>query len=254
MDRVTSIGDRGPSGQGRGGANMMRGDGHRQAMADASAGARAAIHAIDDVATVLGVPDGVLPAPVQARITALMEEVDRLRAELAQARRHEEMLRDLADHHPTLPVQHRRAFLRELNRMMAKAERSGVPGTLIYLHLGGIEALREGEGPEAAEAALAKAIEVLKSETDPADLVGYLDGGDFVVALALVTDGEAQMRGQRLADRLSHMSFLWNGTRPAFTARWSAVPFVPGEQADALLRTAAAAQRGEAVKTVAASS
>ena len=54
----------------------MRGDGQRQAMADASAGGRASIHAIDDVTSVLGMPDGVLPAPVQARITALMEEVD----------------------------------------------------------------------------------------------------------------------------------------------------------------------------------
>jgi GGDEF domain-containing protein len=247
MDRVTSISDRSPSGQGRGGANTMRGDGHRQAMADASAGGRA-IHAIDDVTSVLGMPEGVLPAPVQARIAALMEEVERLRAELAQARRHEEMLRDLADHHPTLPVQHRRAFLRELNRMMAKAERNGLPGTLIYLHLGGIESLRESAGPEAAEAALTKAIEVLKSETDLADIVGYLDGGNFVVALALVTDAEAQARGQRLAERLMHMSFLWNGVRPVFTTKWSTVPFRSGEEADSLLRTADAACRGEAAR------
>ena len=113
------------------------------------------------------------------------------------------------------------------------------------------DSLRESAGPEAAEAALTKAIEVLKSETDLADIVGYLDGGNFVVALALVADTDAQAHGRRLADRLSHMSFLWNGVRPVFTIKWSAAPFVSGEEADSLLRTADAACRGEAKRAVA---
>ena len=102
---------------------------------------------------------------------------------------------------------------------------------VLFIFIGGIEFLRESAGPEAAEAALTKAIEVLKSETDLADIVGYLDGGNFVVALALVADTDAQAHGQRLADRLSHMSFLWNGVRPVFTIEWSAAPFVSGEEA-----------------------
>ncbi len=146
MDRVTVIGDRGASGQGRGGTTLMRGDGHRHAMAEAANDSRGPIHAIDDVAIVLGMPEGELPPAVQARIVALMEEVERLRAELAQVRRHEDMLRDLADHHPTLHAQHRRTFLRELTRLVAQADRSGLPGTVVYFHIAGIETLRDAEG------------------------------------------------------------------------------------------------------------
>lgn len=244
MDTVTAIGDRGASGQGRGGTNLLRGDAHRQAMAEAANDTRPAIHAFDDVATVLGMPDGAVPPAIQARIAALMEEVDRLRAELAQVRRHEEMLRDLADHHPTLHVQHRRAFLRELTRLVAQAERSAMPGTLVYFHIAGIEALRDAEGPQAAEAALAKAIEILRSETDPADPIAYLEGGDFAVAWAMTVDPEAQSRAQRLADRLVNMPFLWNGKRPEFAVQISRAIFGAGEDADALLRGAEAERRG----------
>jgi len=244
MDQVTAIRDRAASGQGRGGANHPRGDAHRQAMADAASAARSAIHAFDDVTTVLGVPDGSVPPPVQARINALMEEVERLRAELAQARRHEDMLRDLADHHPSLPIQHRRAFVRELTRLIAQAERSELPGVLVYLHVGGIESLREAQGSEAAEAALARAIEVLRLETQPADAVGYLEGGDFAVALAVIGQAEGQARAQRLAERLAKMGFLWNGVRPEFVVNWICVPFGLGNQeADSLLRAAEAGRR-----------
>lgn len=214
-------------------------------MADAATAARAAIHVIDDVATVLGMPDGgAIPPPVQARITALMEEVERLRAQLAQARRHEDMLRDLADHHPSLPVQHRRAFVRELTRLLAQAERSGLPGVLVYLHIGGVEALREAHGAEAAEAALARAIEIVRLETQPADAVGYLEGGDFAVALAMIGQAEGQARAQRLADRLAKMGFLWNGIHHEFVVTWVCVPFGLGDQeADTLLRAAEAGRR-----------
>ena len=247
MDQVTAIGDRGASGQGRGGANTPRGDARRPATADAAT-ARVGIHAIDDVATVLGMPDGVVPPPVQARITALMEEVERLRAELAQVRRHEEMLRDLADHHPTLPVQHRRAFVRDFTRLLAQAERSGLPGVLVYLHVGGIEGLRDTHGSEAAEAALARVIEIVRLETQPADAVGYLEGGDFVVALAMIAQPEGQARAQRLADRLARMGFLWDGTRPEFTVTWVCLPFGTGDQqADTLLRAAEADRRTQPI-------
>jgi GGDEF domain-containing protein len=243
MDNVTAIGDRGAPGQGRGGANMKRGDAYRQGTAGTNGGTRHAIDAVEDVTSLLGMPDGDLPAPVQACIAALMDEVERLRNELAQVRRHEAMLRDLADHHPTLPVQHRRAFLRELTKLLAQAGRSGLGGTVLHLHIVGIEALRDAQGPEAAEAALAKAIEILRSETEPADALGYLEGGNFALALALLGEVEAQSKAHQLAQRLTAMPFLWNGARPALSVTWSGVPFDPSQEADALLRAAELAGR-----------
>jgi len=245
MDTVTAIGDRGAPGQRRGGANQAKGDPYRRGMAEPSNDGRQAhsIDAIDDVTSLLGLSQGDLPAPVQACIAALTDEIEKLRNELAQVRRHEAMLRDLADHHPTLPIQHRRAFLRELTKLLVQSERSGLPGTLIHLHLAGIETLREAQGPEAAEAALAKAIEILRGETEPADAIGYLEGGNFAIALALVGESEAQARAQHLAQRVTTMPFLWDGNRPAIAVNWAGIPFDAGTEADALLRAAEQAAR-----------
>src|SRR5579862_3220646 len=124
MDTVTAIGDRGAPGQRRGGANQGKGDAYRRSMGDAANDVRVhSVDAIDDVTSLLGMPQGDLPAPVQACIAALTIEIEKLRNELAQVRRHEEMLRDLADHHPTLPIQHRRAFLREVTKLLIQCER-----------------------------------------------------------------------------------------------------------------------------------
>jgi GGDEF domain-containing protein len=207
MDTVTAIADRGAPGNGRPGANPKRGDGQRSGSAEPAAQGRHAIDAVDDVTMLLGMQDGALEAPVQAHIVALMEEIDRLRAELAQLRRQEGLLREQADHHPLLPIAHRRAFLRDLNRLRAQAERG---------------------------------------ETDQADTVGYLDGGDFAIALPLVGEPEAQSRAQRLAERMASMTFLWNGTRPLFTVSVGRAPFSAGDAAEAVLSAADAARRSAA--------
>jgi len=251
MDTVTAIGDRGAPGQRRGGANQGKGDANRHGVVEVANDQRHAhaVDAIDDVTALLGLSHLDLPAPVQTCIAALSDEIERLRNEIAQVRRHEEMLRDLADHHPTLPVQHRRAFLRELTKLLAQCERSGLPGTLIHLHLAGTEALREAHGTEAAEAALAKAIETIRGETEPADAVGYLEGGNFALALALVGEAEARSRAQHVAQRITAMPFLWNGHRPALSVNWAGVAFASGIEADALLRAAEQAARAPSAQT-----
>ena len=244
MDTVTAIGEWSGPGQRRGASNQGKGDTQRHALGAANdAHQPHALDAIDDVTALLGLSHLDLPAPVQACIAALTDEIERLRTELAQVRRHEAMLRDLADHHPTLPVQHRRAFLRDVTKLLAQCERAGMPGTLLHLHLDGIEALRAAEGPDAAEAALGKAIETIKGESQPADAIGYLEGGNFALALALVDEPEAQSRAQHLAQRIATMPFLWNGHHPHLSVHWTGVPFAPGAEADALLRTAEEAAR-----------
>lgn len=243
MDRVTAVQDRGTPQQGRSGAHLMRGDAHRQALAEESpAAARHAIDAVDDVTNILGTADGDLPEPVQERLGALVGEVERLRNEVELLHRHEAALRDQADHHPVLPVLHRRAFLRELNRLRVQCERTGVSGALVYLHLGGIEVLRDQYGIAASDAALIKAHEILSGQIEQGDAIGYLDGGDFAIALAVVTEAEATQRAQRMAERLVESPFIWNGTRHVFAVTWSRVPFAPGLEGEQLLLAADAAR------------
>src|SRR5580658_8784911 len=72
-----------------------------------------------DVLAVGGIPETELTPNVVRALTALMAEVEQLRHELEDARSRIGYLEKLVDEDPLMPVVNRRAFLRELSRMMA---------------------------------------------------------------------------------------------------------------------------------------
>jgi len=197
-----------------------------------------------DVSSLLGMPLGAIPKPVLDKVAELVDEVELLRAELSQARHHVHWLEDQSDHDSLLPVLHRRAFMRELGRLMEQSERASMPGTLVLLQVGGIDLLRSVHGIAAGDAALLHLAERLKAELRQTDLVGYLDNGDFAVALALAGDEEAEGKARSLADSLTAEPFEWQGGRYNFTILAGQAHFREGETAKSLLTAADASRRG----------
>ena len=88
-----------------------------------------------DTATVLGVPEAELTPKVRAALSQLMEEVDGIRNALQEAQRRIDYLERVADQDSLLPVYNRRAFVRELSRVMAYSERYGTPSGVIYFDI-----------------------------------------------------------------------------------------------------------------------
>ena len=78
---------------------------------------------VADVATFLGIPDSELTPKVRAGISRLIDEVDRLRRDLDTRDQRIAHLEQLADEDPLAPILNRRAFVRELGRTVAFAER-----------------------------------------------------------------------------------------------------------------------------------
>lgn len=200
-----------------------------------------------DVSSLLGMPLGAIPKPVLDKVADLVDEVELLRAELSQARHHVHWLEDQSDQDSLLPVLHRRSFLRELGRLTEQSERAGLPGTLVLLHVGGIDLLRSVHGLEAGDAALLHVAGLLKAELRQIDLVGYLDNGDFVVALALAEDEGAEDKARRLSAHLTSEPFEWQGKSFLFTVLAGQAHFRPGDTPQSLLAAADAARRGKEV-------
>ncbi len=197
-----------------------------------------------DVASMLGVPLGTIAPAVQDCVTALVEEVERLRDELEQARHIESFLAIEADHHPLLPMLNRRAFLRGLTRLVDTSERASLPGSLVYVHLAGIETLRAKHGLAASDGALNHAAQLIGSHLRQTDLVGYLDGGDFAVGLALAEAEAAEEKARKIAALLLQTPFDWNGGGVAWAIRLGIAHFRPGVTAEDLLIAGDAARRG----------
>lgn len=197
-----------------------------------------------DVSSVLAMPEGSLPPAVGKTFEALIAEVDRLRREIDLAHHYEAFLGEEADRHPILPVLNRRALMRALAQMLVATEQAGVSGSFLYLHVGGIDRLRVAEGLAASDSALAHVASTMRSELRKTDLIGYLDGGDFGVALALAEGVAAEEKARGIAATLAAQPFLWGGKQVLFTPRWGLAPFGAGVTAEDLLAQADAQRRG----------
>src|ERR1041384_5378689 len=81
--------------------------------------------AIEETISLAGVPEAEMTPRVRQALMGLLGEVDRLRRELTDARNRISFLERLADEDSLMPIANHRAFVRELSRMMAFAQRYG---------------------------------------------------------------------------------------------------------------------------------
>src|SRR5207249_8891204 len=79
-----------------------------------------------------GISEDALSPELRDGVTRLAAERDRLRDELARARSRIVSLERLADEDALTPVANRRAFVRQLTRMIAFTHRYGVPASVVY--------------------------------------------------------------------------------------------------------------------------
>ena len=107
-----------------------------------------------DVATIAGLSDAELTPKVRQALDMLMNEVQSMRAELSQARSRINYLEKLADEDTLVPIANRRAFVREMSRMIAYAERYGVQTSVLYFDINGFKEINDTYGHAAGDEAL----------------------------------------------------------------------------------------------------
>jgi diguanylate cyclase (GGDEF)-like protein len=191
-----------------------------------------------DVATIMGVPEAELTPKVRAAIDRLMAEVQSLREDLARARRRIEYLEQLADRDPLAPVLNRRAFVRELTRMIAFAERYGVSGSVLYLDIDGMKRINDRAGHAAGDAALKHVAEVLLREVRASDIVGRLGGDEFGIILAQADAQAAAAKAGALAKTIEAEPIPWPHESLELGVSYGTYTFAGGEAVDEALNAA----------------
>jgi diguanylate cyclase (GGDEF)-like protein len=191
-----------------------------------------------DTASVMGIPEAELTPHVRAAITMLMEEVARLREELRLTKRRISDLEELADTDALLPLINRRAFVRELSRMMSYAERYGTPHTLIYFDLNGMKAINDTYGHAAGDAALIHVAGILNESTRESDVVGRLGGDEFGVLLAQADEATARVKAEALAERISSEGVPWKGKTLSLSVAYGVHPIKRGQDVDDAIQAA----------------
>ncbi|MBI1251759.1 MAG: diguanylate cyclase [Alphaproteobacteria bacterium] len=131
----------------------------------------------------------------RAALAALIAERDMLRRHLAEAEA-------LADRDGLTGAINRRAFMRELHRALAAAERYGTPSAVLYIDLDAFKQINDRFGHAAGDAVLAHVARVLRDQVRETDVVGRIGGDEFAVILNHATLDDGKVKARALQDAL----------------------------------------------------
>ena len=137
--------------------------------------------------------------------------LERLTAELEEAKAKLEAAEALADRDTLAPVFNRRAFLRELHRTMSEVERYKTPAAVIYIDLDGFKAVNDAYGHSAGDAVLRHVGLLLTDSVRESDVVGRLGGHEFGIILNRATAEEANAKAASLSDKINSSAILYAG-------------------------------------------
>lgn len=170
-----------------------------------------------------------------ARLTSQVQALQADRARLIQKLREAE---ELADTDTLVPVFNRRAFVRELTRVISFAQRYGVQASVVYFDLDGFKQINDRFGHPAGDAILKAVGQTLLANIRESDLAGRVGGDEFAVILAKAGAEDARAKGTQLADAISQMRVTYMGQTLSVGAAFGAYCFEDGDTAERALSRA----------------
>jgi len=132
-------------------------------------------------------------------VRRLANENDGLKATLADLRARLEELERLADTDTLLPLPNRRAFLRELERVLHQVARHNTPAAVLYIDLNGLKAINDCHGHQAGDAVLLHVARILKASLRAGDMVARIGGDEFGLILDHLDEPAARAKADLLA-------------------------------------------------------
>lgn len=204
-----------------------------------AAGAQAASRtAPAATASVLGIPETEFTPRVRDAIMTLMHEVERLRRELDQTRARLDDMSRAADEDMLLPILNRRAFVREITRFIAFAERHGTPSSVLYFDLDDFKAVNDAHGHAAGDAVLRHFSDLLANQIRDTDVLARIGGDEFGIILAHVRLDQAKKKSESLAQALRDKPPLWDGEPVKLTFACGCYELGAGQSADLAMNEA----------------
>jgi diguanylate cyclase (GGDEF)-like protein len=134
----------------------------------------------------------------------------------------------LADEDSLAPVPNRRAFVRELSRMISFTERYGGVNSLVYFDVNGLKQINDHYGHSAGDALLVHVADLLTKNVRESDIVARLGGDEFGVLLAQADEEKANTKAASLAQTLEDSNFMWDGQKIPVHAAYGIYAFTGG--------------------------
>ncbi len=161
-------------------------------------------------ATSFGIPEGELTPSVRKALISLFRETERLREQVELANTRLDDATKNADRDALLPILNRRAFVREITRSIAFAERYGTLSCLVYIDLDGFKAVNDLHGHVAGDAVLRQFTDVILGQIRDTDIFARVGGDEFAIILAHATLDQATRKAKKFVRALKARPPRWN--------------------------------------------
>jgi diguanylate cyclase (GGDEF)-like protein len=185
-----------------------------------------------------GIVESELTPPVRQALAKMQRESRSMRRKLEEAYERITQLERLADEDSLAPIANRRAFVRELSRMIAFTRRYGPPSSVIYFDVNGMKQINDTHGHPAGDAALRHVAEVLCANVRQSDIVGRLGGDEFGVILAQTNQEQANAKATSLAEAIGTTVLRWGKIKIQVSAAYGVYSFTGTDDAHVAIEAA----------------
>ena len=141
----------------------------------------------------------------------LIEEISALRGKVARLQERVEQLDQLAHQDALINLPNRRGFMRELERLIARVDRYGVKGAMLFVDVDGLKIINDTFGHRAGDGALIQVANMLAKGVRHSDVVARIGGDEFGILLENSDESAAHETASRLIDQISACEFLHDG-------------------------------------------
>ncbi len=164
-----------------------------------------------------------------------------LRAALEDSKTKIAELEMLADSDTLTPIANRRAFLRELDRVMKNAARHGTQSALLFIDLDGLKAINDAHGHQAGDSMLIHVATGLRGLVRATDVVARLGGDEFGLILEHLSEKQAHAKAERIMVSLQAVPLVLGSITVPVTPSWGVTMICEEEGAEHALARADAA-------------
>src|SRR3954471_14109498 len=141
----------------------------------------------------------------------LIEEIGRLRAQVAQLQTRVEQLDQLAHRDSLINLPNRRGFMRALERFIDRAKRYDEHSAMLFVDLDGLKMINDTFGHKAGDEALIQVAELLVGGVRRSDVVARIGGDEFGILLGHANESSAHETAARLIDLIAGCDFTHDG-------------------------------------------
>jgi diguanylate cyclase (GGDEF)-like protein len=204
----------------------------------AEAGAKVVVAQAADQVGFLGVCEAELTPAVRAAIATLVIELGDLRTEVQRLKARLREAETAADEDPLTSAKNRRAFIREVRRIAAFAQRYDAPASLVYFDLDDLKGVNDRLGHAAGDAVLKAVADRLSGHVRESDIVGRLGGDEFAVLLAQADLATARAKAEMLARLVEADPVQVGDWLTPIKVSWGVRQIDPGLDAEAIVADA----------------